>query len=109
MVCITAITIYEVNIGLDRTKRKKSEKRYNELKKKWLDFISGMEILSIKAKDAENASKIFDDLETKGKIIEDNDILIAGVFLSNGISKILTRNSEHFEFIDRMTTIEYEF
>jgi predicted nucleic acid-binding protein len=33
LVHITSITVYEVNIGLERTKRKISEKRYNELYK----------------------------------------------------------------------------
>ena len=40
LIHITSITVYEINIGLERTKRKLSIKRYNELYKIWTEFIS---------------------------------------------------------------------
>ena len=107
MVCITVITIYEVNIGLERTKRKISEKRYKELNEKWLEFISGMEILVMDSKEAVIAAEIHDNLKSKGTVIDDNDILIASIFLSNNIPKIVTRNVKHFHNIDRLNVIGY--
>jgi predicted nucleic acid-binding protein len=104
---ITSITVYEVKIGLERTKRKISEKRYNELYKIWVEFISSMEIFTLGYKEAEKAAEIYDLLESKGNVIDDNDILIAGIMLSNGITKIITRNVKYFEKIETLEIIKY--
>jgi len=108
LIHITAITIYEINIGLERTKRKISETRYKELNKIWLDFISGMEIFSLGFKEAKKSAEIYDKLESKGKKIDDNDILIIGIMLSNGINKIITKNVKHFELIEEIEVINYD-
>jgi tRNA(fMet)-specific endonuclease VapC len=107
LVHITSVTVYEINIGLERTKRKISIKRYNELYKSWTEFISGMEIYPLGFKEAEKAAKIYDILESKGQQIDDNDVLIVGIMLSNGIKKILTKNTKHFEKIEEIEVIEY--
>ena len=107
LVYITSITVYEVNIGLERTKRKISTKRYNELYKIWTEFISGMEIFSLGFKEAEKSAEIYDILESNGVRIDDNDILIIGIMLSNGINKILTKNVKHFEKIKGIEILKY--
>ncbi len=107
LVHLTSITIYEVNLGLERTKRRISEVRYKELYKIWMEFISGMEIFSLGFKEAERAAEIHDILESTGKMIDDNDILIAGIMLSNGITKIITKNIKHFELIEEIKIIQY--
>lgn len=104
---ITAISVYEIFIGLEKTKRIISEKRYKELYKSWMQFISGTEILSLGVKEAEKAAEIYDTLESKGSLIDDNDILIAGIMIHNGIRKILTRNTKHFEKIENIETVKY--
>ena len=55
----------------------------------------------------EEASKIYWNLKRKGKTIEQFDCIIASVFISNGISKVLTRNSKHFEKIRELNVISY--
>jgi predicted nucleic acid-binding protein len=107
LIHITSITVYEINIGLERTKRKISLKRYNELYKVWTEFISGMEIFALGFKEAEKAAETFDKLESKGKIIDDNDILIVGIMLSNGINKIITKNTKRFKEIEDIKAISY--
>lgn len=107
LIHITSITVYEINIGLERTKRKISKKRYNELYKIWTEFISSMEIFPLGYKEAEMAAKVYDDLESQGFVIDDNDILIAGIMLSNGIKKIITKNANHFERIKDLEIIHY--
>lgn len=107
LVHITAITVYEINIGLERTKRKISEERYKNLYKSWMEFISGMEIFPLGFKEAEKAAEIYDALESKGQKIDDNDILIAGIMLSNGIKKIITKNIKHYEKIEGIDIINY--
>jgi tRNA(fMet)-specific endonuclease VapC len=99
--------VYEINIGLERTKRKLSIRRYNELYKIWTEFISSMEIFSLGYKEAEMAAEIYDNLESQGQRIDDNDILIAGIMLSNGIKKIITKNVNHFERIKDIEIIQY--
>jgi len=104
---ITTITVYEISIGLERTKRKISETRYEDLYKKWIEFLSGIEIFPLNIKEAERAAQVSDNLDAKGEKIDDNDILIAGIMLSNGITKILTRNTSHFEKIEGLEIITY--
>ena len=107
LIHITTITIYEVNIGLERTKRKISEKRYNQLYKSWSNFISGMTIFPLGFKEAEKAAELYDKLESRGQRIDDNDILIVGIMLSNGIRKIITKNIDHFERIEGIEVFTY--
>ena len=66
-----------------------------------------MEIFPLGYKEAEKAAEIYDLLESKGNLIDDNDILIAGIMLSNGINKIITKNVKHFEKIESLEIIEY--
>ncbi|MFW9988959.1 MAG: type II toxin-antitoxin system VapC family toxin [Candidatus Odinarchaeota archaeon] len=107
LVHITSITVYEINIGLERTKRKISAKRYHELFKIWTEFISSMEIFPLGYKEAEKAAEVYDNLESKGQLIDDNDILITGIMLSNGITKIITRNVKHFEKVKEIEILPY--
>jgi len=107
MLCTTTISVYEVNIGLERTKRKISEKRYLDLFKKWMGFLSSLQIFSFSMKEAEKAAKIHDFLEAKGKMVDDNDILIAGIMGANGITNIVTRNVQHFENMLGIEIISY--
>ena len=107
LIHITAITVYEVNIGLERTKRKISEKRYKFLQKIWREFTNGMQIFQLGLKEAEKAAQIYDTLESKGQKLDDNDILIAGIMLANGIKRIITKNIKHFERIKDIEIIKY--
>ena len=66
-----------------------------------------MEIFILGFKEAEKAAKIYNALESKGKLIDANDILIAGIMLSNGINKIITKNVKHFENIEVIEIIPY--
>lgn len=107
LVNITTISVYEINIGLERTKRKISEERFKMLNKIWMEFISGMEIISLGFKEAVKAAEIYDRLESIGQRIDDNDILIAGIMLANGIKVIVTKNIKHFERIEGIEIVSY--
>ena len=107
LIHITSITIYEMNIGFERTKRKITEQRYKQLYKPWLEFISSMEIFALGYKEAERAAEIYETLESQGQRIDDNDILIAGIMLTNGIKQLITKNVKHFERIEDIEIIKY--
>jgi tRNA(fMet)-specific endonuclease VapC len=66
-----------------------------------------MEIFPLGYKEAEKAAEVYDNLEAKDQKIDDNDILIVGIMLSNGITKIITRNVKHFEKIEEIEIIHY--
>ena len=104
---ITTITQYEIMIGILNAKRKRSRDFYKNLLQKWVEFQSSLKIFPVNLKDAEMAAMIYDELEIKGKIIDDNDILIAGIMRANDITQIATKNKKHFENIDQIQIIEY--
>ena len=53
------------------------------------------------------ASRIRWDLKRKGQDIGAFDCAIAGIYLTNGINKIITRNVKHFGRIKGMKAIGY--
>ncbi|MFO8020225.1 MAG: type II toxin-antitoxin system VapC family toxin [Promethearchaeia archaeon] len=107
LIHISSITVYEMNIGFERTKRKISEQRYKKLYSAWLEFINSMEVFPLGFKEAKMAAKIYDDLESKGQIVDDNDILIAGIMVTNGVKKLITKNKRHFEKINGIKVLSY--
>ena len=72
-----------------------------------MEFISGMEVFPLSFKEAEKAAEIYNLLETRGQLIDDNDILIIGIMLSNGINQIITKNVKHFKKIEEIKVINY--
>ncbi len=104
---VTTISVYEINIGLEKTKRTISEKRYQEQYRSWTEFLSGITVCPLDAKEAELAAKIYDLLESVGTMINDHDILIAAIMKCNNIKKILTRNKKHFDKIEGIDVVEY--
>jgi predicted nucleic acid-binding protein len=107
LLCISTITLYEVSIGLERTKRLKSEERFNELFAQWLQFLTSLQIFTLDVKAAEHSAKINDELEVNGKKIDDNDILIMGIMKANDVDEIITRNPDHFNRVTDITAIPY--
>jgi predicted nucleic acid-binding protein len=105
--CTTTITVYEVSIGLQRTKRLKSKARYKELSENWLRLLSSLQVLELDVKAAEKASEINDELEAKGNRVDDNDILIMGIMKTHGMSEVITRNPDHFRNVSDMLVHEY--
>ena len=66
-----------------------------------------MEVFPLGFKEAERAAEIYDVLESKGLRVDDNDVLIAGIMLTNGIKRIITKNVKHFERIESIEVLEY--
>ncbi|MHA1647814.1 MAG: type II toxin-antitoxin system VapC family toxin [Promethearchaeota archaeon] len=104
---ITSVTIYEVSIGLERTKRMKSSKIYHSQLAVWNKFRSLLKNFDLTEHAAEEGARIYDFLVQKGKIIDDNDILIAGIMRAMDITYIITRNLKHFQNIPGITVLPY--
>ena len=74
-------------------------KRVEENLMQTLDFLADFEILSFGAEEADAYGRIRASLERKGKVISDNDMLIAATALvRNAI--LVTNNTREFSRID---------
>ena len=90
------------NFGLDPRKAKHRQE---------LDFYQrlteNMIVLDHKVESAEHAGRIWWTLQKKGHMIGEFDVMIAGVLLEHGVTKILTRNAKHFARVPGLRTVVY--
>lgn len=101
-VCITYINYLELIFGLDieNPKHKVEEEFYD-------DIMENYAVFNLNIESCKKAREIFFLLKKKGNIIEDMDYAIAGILLTNGVNKIITRNKKHFERIPGLKVISY--
>ncbi|TFG21021.1 MAG: type II toxin-antitoxin system VapC family toxin [Promethearchaeota archaeon] len=106
---ITEITVYELYFGLFSNNilnkdPEKLQKRIDTLSK----ILSKFQILPFSRDESIQSAKILGQLKLDRKTIEFRDGMIAGSRFANGITKILTRNADHFDRIPGIQTITYE-
>ncbi len=70
-------------------------------------FFDSIQVLPLLQSGTESAAKILGNLARAGKIIEQNDALIAGIMVAHECTKILTRNVAHFRRIPELGVISY--
>jgi len=98
----TIINYQEIMFGLDLLGiEHKSEFDYYET------LFSEINLISLSKRASQKSSEIFWDLKKKGKMIDDFDCIIAGILLTNGVNKIITRNVKHFENVKGLKVISY--
>ena len=102
---ITDISVFEISKGLIHSipKRKSAEKQFDI----FFEFTGILEVLPLMNLFALEAAKISAELSLKGKRIDDNDCLIAGTMIANGVKKIITKNVKHFSRIKGIEAIGY--
>jgi len=93
------ITYYEILSGL---KYKDAQKQLDA----FLEFTEYNSILPITKDSIEISADIYADLRRKDNLIDDIDILIAGVALFNNLV-LITHNTSHFERIDGLETEDW--
>ncbi|MFP4547054.1 MAG: type II toxin-antitoxin system VapC family toxin [Fidelibacterota bacterium] len=93
------ITYYEIYSGL---KYKDSKKLINS----FLDFSNYNKIIPLSKKSVEISADIYSELRKTGKPIDDIDLLIAGIAISNDM-KLITHNTRHFKRIKNLTVIDW--
>jgi predicted nucleic acid-binding protein len=100
--CSTITNYQEIAFGLDveNIKHAVEEKFYD-------NFFEGIFLFDLDKKACKHGSRVYWELVKNGKMIEDSDCVIAGILLSNGINKIITRNAKHFENIKGLKVISY--
>lgn len=88
---LSIITYYEILSGL---KYKNATKQIIRFEK----FVSKNNLLHLTKKSSEISAEKYAELRNKGKIIENSDILIAGVALEHNLI-LITNNEKHFKNI----------
>jgi|SRR3989344_3903769 len=101
-IILNNILYLELMLGLDfeNLKHKDEEKFYDGI-------FNTYTILSLDFNASKKSSNILNELKKSGKIIGLFDCSIAGIYLSKGVNKIITRNKKHFENIKGLEIINY--
>ena len=99
----TIINVYELVSGVYQVKDKNYDKHLNILK----NFLARIKILYLDRESAFESSKINARLSMDGRIIDDLDILIGGICISNNCKKIITKNKKHFDRIKGLEVVNY--
>ena len=96
------ISYLEIMFGIDSKSGKFSEE--NQL---YDNLFDSMDLFELDVESCKKATEIFWKLRKEGANIEQFDCAIAGIYLSNNISKIITKNKHHFEKIRETEVISY--
>jgi tRNA(fMet)-specific endonuclease VapC len=96
---LSIITYYEILSGL---KHKNAEKQLDT----FFEFVGYNSVLPLTEESAAISSDLYAELRKTGKQLDDIDILIAGIALSNGM-RLVTRNTKHFDRIDALKVIDW--
>ena len=104
----TEINIFELYLGLYSSKVLEQDPDQFEMRKQRLEeLILKFQVLTFRRGEALTAARILGKLYRTGKPIEFRYGLIAGIAISNGIKKVLTRNIEHFNRIEGVEVLSY--
>jgi predicted nucleic acid-binding protein len=100
----TVFNVYEALFGVYAIKgEKKREKAKDKLKK----AIGRMEVLDFDYTDAVRAAELGGTLAHKGKHVG-ADAIIAAIALNKGCEAVVTRNEEHFRWIEEISGLNVE-
>ncbi len=97
---VTEMSYIELLFGVDARKQLDEERYFDEL-------FSALYTFSLDRQSIKKAARVFRHLKQKGKMIDEFDCLIAGIFLRNNVQKIITKNKSHFERIPEIEVITY--
>jgi tRNA(fMet)-specific endonuclease VapC len=91
---ITSVSVFELYAGVIGKKRLKQIET----------FVKSVFIFPLSLVEAATAAKIFTELKRRGKLIGNQDILIAGICVANSLP-LLTRNTAHFTAIKELKLV----
>ena len=93
---LTSITVFELYAGIT------GKKRLRQIN----DLITNMQVFPLEKKEAETSAQIYNDLKQTGKLIGNQDILIAGICITRNLP-LMTRNIEHFSRISNLKLFSF--
>lgn len=88
---LTSITVFELYADIIGKRRLKQID----------DLVSLVRVFPLERRDSEIAAKVYSDLKRVGKLIGNQDILIASICLNRNIP-LMTRNAAHFSRISSL-------
>lgn len=100
----TQINAYEIKSGIHR---KFDENIIQNELSIFHNLLASINILNINTNSVERAAEINGELTKSGLIVDDLDILIAGICLANGCNRIITKNVKHFSRIKELKVESY--
>ena len=98
----THINYFELMVGIDL-----KDYSYHEELEFFKSLFEEVKLLTLSKDSCKSSSLIHWELKKSGKMIGKLDCMIAGIFLANGVNKIITRNAKHFENIKGLKAISY--
>ena len=100
----TLINIYEIKAGIQRKFERHIVLRETAIFNK---LLSSIQIFDLDIKSVSKAAEINGELTNEGAIIEDLDILIAAMCLTNDCNTIITKDKRHFSRIKGLKVESY--
>ncbi len=106
---VSSISIYEIYLGIIANLYLKNGRPHliPELLKSYNQLLQTCTILDFTQNSAEIGADIYAHAQGKGETIKQNDCMIAGIALSMGISKIITRDLKDFEKIKKISGLNF--
>jgi predicted nucleic acid-binding protein len=98
----TTMSYLELFFGLDTEKQ-----AHREEAEYYRKFFATLYSLNLSPSSCEKAAEIHFALMKKGQPIQQFDCTIAAIFIENGITKIVTRNTKDFRKIPGIETVSY--
>ena len=102
-VVTTIINVFELESGIWALKNTNYQIQLENLNR----LLSRIGILELNPDSVSQSARIFGELSKSGKKIDDLDILIAGICLSNKCDRIITDNVKHFSRIKGLNIETY--
>ncbi|MBS3142204.1 type II toxin-antitoxin system VapC family toxin [Candidatus Woesearchaeota archaeon] len=103
-IAITDISIFELFYGIYDAR---SMRKFHERLRQMFEFVDGVHVLYSSNLFGVEAAEIQANVEKNGVFIKDNDALIAGIMIRNGVKTIVTRDRKHFAKIPGMKVLTY--
>ena len=88
---LTSMTVYELYAGIVGKKRLKQIE----------NLITRVPVFGLGVTEAAVAGKVYTHLKAKGRLIGNQDIIIAGICIANDLP-LLTKNTTHFSIIPQL-------
>ena len=109
-ICISAISVYEVFLGIMANLYLKEGRpsKVPELLGVYKQFLLQLDVLPFTRGAAERAGDLRAQSIGKGLSIKEKDCQIAGIALFNGINKVITWDEQDFKKIFDISGLKYE-
>ena len=96
---LSMITVAEIYYGIKKSNNKKIATRFNAI-------VEDITLIEFSQQDAISYGEIRSELESSGKIIGPNDMLIASQALSRGLT-LITNNTREFGRIKKLKVVNF--